>query len=676
MPGKKFYITTPIYYPSDKLHIGHSYTTVAADAMARFKRMTGFDVWFLTGTDEHGQKIQRSARAAGKNPQDFVDEIVVWIKELWASLDISYDDFIRTTEPRHKEAVQEIFNRLYRQGDIYKGRYEGWYCTPCESFWTARQVREGNGNCPDCGRPVEIVAEEGYFFRMSRYTDRLLEHILANPDFIQPPSRKNEMINNFLRPGLEDLCVSRITFDWGIPVPFDPGHVIYVWLDALSNYITALGYPKEKGLFQKYWPADVHLIGKEIVRFHTIYWPIFLMALGLPLPRQVFGHGWLLLKEGKMSKSRGNVVDPMVLIERYGSDSVRYFLLREIPFGADGVFSNEAMLQRINTDLANDLGNLLSRTVTMVERFFGGVLPVPGEEELPFDIELKELALKTPGKMEELMDRLQFSLALETLWGLVRRSNKYIDENAPWNLARQKDKRERLKTVLYNLCESLRFISVLLLPYMPRTPRRIWSQLGILGAQELHTWESLKRWGLLTPGVRVRREADLFPRLNIEEELNSLLKEELTPENKGEKKAQVGVSSLPEKKGEGKRKMKKSGEEQAGRKGKTHISIEEFSRIELLVGEIVSAEPVPGADKLLKLVVDIGEEKRVVVARIAGYYSPSELTGKKTLFVANLKPVRIRGVLSEGMILAASGPQGELTLTSVEGDVPPGSRVS
>jgi methionyl-tRNA synthetase len=668
MSAKTFYITTPIYYPSDKLHVGHSYTTVAADALARFKRLTGYDVRFLTGTDEHGQKIQRSAAEAGMEPQQFVDEIVSWIEELWSALDISYDDFIRTTELRHAQAVQDIFEKLYRQGDIYKGRYEGWYCTPCESFWTARQVEEGN--CPDCGRPVEMVTEEGYFFRMSKYAERLLAYINTHPEFIQPPARKNEMINNFLKPGLEDLCVSRATFDWGIPVPFAPRHVIYVWLDALSNYITALGYTSgDETLLNKYWPADVQLIGKEIVRFHTIYWPIFLMALGLPLPKQVFGHGWLIMKEGKMSKSKGNVVDPMALIARYGSDSVRYFLLREIPFGHDGVFSNEALLQRINTDLANDLGNLLSRTLTMIERFFAGLIPAPEEgREEASDRELRELARATPAQMEAQMNKLQLSGALETLWVLVRRSNKYIDENAPWVLAKEEAKKGRLGTVLYNLGEVLRFISVLLQPYMPRTPGRMWSQLGIKDQPALHTWESLRRWGALLPGTKAERTDDLFPRLDIKKELTALLG--------GKEQETVLAADKTAGKGRSRDKDDKDDKKSRGQKTVGTITIDDFVRVEILVGEIVAAEPVPKTDKLLKLVVDLGEEKRQVVAGLAEHYQPEELTGKKTLFVANLKPVKLRGILSEGMVLAATSPAGKVLLTAVDGDLPAGSKIS
>lgn len=650
----KYYITTPIYYPSNRLHIGNSYTTVAADAIARFYRAAGRDVWFLTGTDEHGQKIQRQAGASGKKTQEFVDEIVGWIKELWRDFDISYDDFIRTTEPRHKEKVAAIFRRFYDQGDIYKDRYEGWYCTPCEAYWLERQLSDNC--CPDCGRPVERVAEECYFFRMSKYAGRLMEHIEAHPEFILPVSRKNEMVNNFLKPGLEDLSVSRTSFTWGIPVPFDPGHVIYVWLDALSNYITALGYGEDQAPLMRFWPAEVHLIGKDILRFHTIYWPIFLMALGLPLPRTVFGHGWVLLQEGKMSKSRGNVVDPRILIERYGSDAVRYFLLREIPFGSDGVFSIEALVQRINSDLANDLGNLVSRTLTMAGRYVKGILPEPGEPGTG-DEELVSLAVETPRRMEAAMNDLQIHDALAELWKLVRRSNKYIDENSPWDLAKDPARAGRLGTVIYNLVESIRFISVMAAPFMPRTPGRIQAQIGLTGRAELMGWESLQQWGLIRPGTVVERGDDLFPRRNLPEELQ-WSRETAAPEAASQQRA--GESAAPEE------------EERAGL-----ITLDQFRQVDLRVARIVAAEAVSGADKLLQVEVDLGPGgRRTVVAGIARYYAPEELAGRRVVFVANLKPVRLKGILSEGMLLAATDSAGNLALTTVDREIDPGSRIS
>ena len=658
MTEKSFYITTPIYYPSDKLHIGHCYTTVAADAMARFKRLKGYDVWFLTGTDEHGQKIERRASEAGKSSQFFVDEIVEWIKELWDILDISYDDFIRTTEKRHKQSVQAIFNQLYEQGDIYKDKYEGLYCTPCEAFWTERQVKEGC--CPDCGSEVEMVSEESYFFKMSKYADRLYKYILDNEEFIQPPSRKNEMINNFLKPGLEELCVSRTSFDWGVEVPFDKKHVVYVWLDALSNYITALGYPQDMDKVNRYWPADVQLIGKEIVRFHTIYWPIFLMALGLPLPKQVFGHGWLLLQEGKMSKSKGNVIDPTVLVDQYGSDAIRYFLLREIPFGADGVFSSEALIQRINSDLANDLGNLIHRTLNMVNKFAGGIIEAPTLDG-DFDGELRELALETSGEMEKLMEKLQFSNALAVLWKLVGRANKYIDETEPWALNRE-GKKERLNTVLYNYMETIRIISVLLHPFMPKTPLRIWELIGISHESEQQSWDSAKTWGLYKAGTRVKESEVLFPRIELEKD------EDYKTVKKDRKNGQKKV--------EGKTVEPANTSAQGKTESASQIKIDDFARVDLRVAEILQAEKVPGADKLLKVQVSLGKEQRQIVAGIAQHYKPEEIVGKRVLFVANLAPVKIRGIESQGMLLAAVDADGKLVLSSTDGDIAPGSRVS
>ena len=644
MCKKPYYITTPIYYPSTNLHIGNTYTTVAADAIARFKRLTGHEVMFLTGTDEHGQKIERIANEKGITPKEHVDEIVAGIKDLWKMMNISYDKFIRTTDDYHVKAVQEIFKKLYDQGDIYKDSYEGLYCTPCESFWTETQLV--NGNCPDCGRPVEKAKEEAYFFKMSKYADRLIQYIEEHPDFIQPESRKNEMLNNFLRPGLQDLCVSRTSFTWGIPVSFDEKHVIYVWIDALSNYITALGYGQEnQELYKKFWPADVHLIGKDILRFHTIYWPIMLMALGLELPKQVFGHGWLLVDGGKMSKSKGNVVDPVVLVNMFGADAVRYYLLREIPFGSDGLFNNEIFIKKVNTDLANDLGNLLSRTIAMVYKYFDGVIQAPTCKEA-IDDELINLALSTPGKVEASIDALKIPEALESIWTLISRANKYIDETTPWILAKDEEKKERLGTVLYNLLETLRFVSVMISPFLTETSAKINEQLNT----KVTTWESLKEFNGTVAGDKVVKGDVIFPRIDVEEKLAEL--EALKP--------------AP---------VKPANEELVKNPIKEEITIDDFDKIDLRVVKVLECEPVKKAKKLLKLKVDLGGEERQVISGIAEYYKPEELVGKYVVLVANLKPVKLRGELSQGMILAAAPSDDSELLLVNPGEMLTGSQV-
>lgn len=644
MCKKPYYITTPIYYPSTNLHIGNTYTTVAADAIARFKRLTGHEVMFLTGTDEHGQKIERIANEKEITPKEHVDEIVAGIKDLWKMMNISYDKFIRTTDDYHVKAVQEIFKKLYDQGDIYKDSYEGLYCTPCESFWTETQLV--NGNCPDCGRPVEKAKEEAYFFKMSKYADRLIQYIEEHPDFIQPESRKNEMLNNFLRPGLQDLCVSRTSFTWGIPVSFDEKHVIYVWIDALSNYITALGYGQEnQELYKKFWPADVHLIGKDILRFHTIYWPIMLMALGLELPKQVFGHGWLLVDGGKMSKSKGNVVDPVVLVNMFGADAVRYYLLREIPFGSDGLFNNEIFIKKVNTDLANDLGNLLSRTIAMVYKYFDGVIQAPTCKEA-IDDELINLALSTPGKVEASIDALKIPEALESIWTLISRANKYIDETTPWILAKDEEKKERLGTVLYNLLETLRFVSVMISPFLTETSVKIDAQLNT----KVTTWESLKEFNGTVAGDKVVKGDVIFPRIDVEEKLAEL--EALKP--------------AP---------VKPANEELVKNPIKEEITIDDFDKIDLRVVKVLECEPVKKAKKLLKLKVDLGGEERQVISGIAQYYKPEELVGKYVVLVANLKPVKLRGELSEGMILAAAPSDDSELLLVNPGEMLTGSQV-
>ncbi|MCL2670581.1 MAG: methionine--tRNA ligase [Clostridiales bacterium] len=641
MNNKPFYITTPIYYPSDKLHIGHAYCTVATDAIARYKRQRGFDVYFLTGADEHGQKIERKAKERGVTPQEYVDHIVDGFVSLWKLMDVSYDGFIRTTDPLHVACVQRIFKQLYEQGDIYKDAYEGHYCTPCESFWLERQLKDGC--CPDCNRPVELVQEESYYFRLSKYADRLIAHIRKNPDFIQPPSRANEMLQNFLLPGLEDLCVSRTSFQWGVPVDFDEKHVVYVWVDALSNYISALGYGTEDDtLYQKYWPADVQIVGKEIVRFHTIIWPILLMALGQPLPKQVFGHGWLVLDGGKMSKSKGNVVDPVQLCARYGVDALRYFLLREVPFGSDGVFSNETLIYRINNDLANDLGNLLSRTVAMIDKYFGGEIPAPDAINIEVDDSLFSLAARIPSELDARMDTWHIPDAIAEINRLVSACNKYIDVTAPWLLAKTEEGKRRLATVLYNLAECLRVAAILLIPFLTQTPGKIFAQLGT--PQDLRDIAAVA-FGQGRPGAKVEKGEALFPRIDLEKEL-----------------AELGAAGAP----------KEIAPACEIPPIKEEIGYDDFSKVDFRLAKVLACEEVPKAKKLLKLQLAVGGETRTVVSGIKKWYAPTDLVGKTVVLVANLKPATICGVESRGMILCASDEGDLLSVVGPMVELPDG----
>ena len=646
----KYYITTPIFYPNASPHIGTAYTTIAADALARYRRLKGDEVYFLTGTDENAQKIVRIAEAQQLDPKEYVDGVVEKFRELWKALDISNDDFIRTTEDRHHEVVKQIFTQLYEQGDIYKSEYEGWYCTPCETFWTESKLVDGKCPNSDCGRDVELLKEESYFFRLSKYQESLLKHIEEHPDMIQPPSRRNEMIR-FIQGGLEDLCVSRTSFQWGIQVPFDSNHVVYVWLDALINYISALGYP-EGEKYQQYWPANVHLMGKDIVRFHAVIWPIILLALKVPLPKVVYGHGWFLSKEGgKISKSRGNVQDSFELIGRYGSDAIRYFLLRELQVGADGIYSEDNLVERLNADLANDLGNYVSRSLAMIVKYRAGVLPSPGEETV-LERELKELSRDVKRAVEDRMEALDPAGALEHIWRFVARCNKYVDETAPWALAKHEANQERLDTVLYTFAECIRILAIFTAPFMPGLPPKI---TALLGVEEV-VWENSERWNILSPGIVVQKGEPLFPRVDTsqwDKEEESIKVSENSEVQSGVAVANEAVEFEPL---------------------KEEISIEDFAKIDLRVVKVLKAERVEKTDKLMKLEVALGGEIRTVVSGIAQHYEPEELVNREIILVANLKPTKLRGITSEGMILAASDGEILEVLTLAKG-LPAGAQV-